>query len=624
MPRRRRSKDRPSLEPSEEPPPDGDAGDAPGGAPAPAEGDGDRELSLDEAFGPEARPAVRPRGPAGARVHRRYREEGLGQASAAAFARVAEGSYRDAAGAFRHLARFGEDDGFAEIWLARVGVEATRGYRGELGELGRELRGLADVMEGGCAHLEAIVAPATRSSGGACPRASPGASRTSALRARGGAAEPRARPRDGRGAAAPGAASCPSTASSALRRRARRRRAPPRGRRRRTRRGPAGAGGRGCRASTAGRRRGGLVWDDARRAAAGDSPALRHKANGTRNGTAARPRALNVDQVFLASEDLTALCPELLDSVAVPRYAVGAALASPPRLTIRSPGSRVAAAVARGGLARWIIVSEGLADVRVLDEGGLGAAERGAGTGATPRGSSRAARFGRFSDERSRARPFAAARDATAAAPRAAAPPDCDALGRGPPSLFDGELAGPDRVMVALRTALEHAPPVPGRRRLLPLRRGAVRKWYQAYVAHDVPWITRLLEAGVPAGPGDLDARPRAATTRAPWAKFALDYDPPDDAGLYAGTRRGVGVNTAILKEEEEKAKIQKDLSILTDRLSKINEALARRVMARNEYDKTIQETEAAYMKILESSQTLLHVLKRETVNLTKKKQYSS
>jgi len=29
-------------------------------------------------------------------------------------------------------------------------------------------------------------------------------------------------------------------------------------------------------------------------------------------------------------------------------------------------------------------------------------------------------------------------------------------------------------------------------------------------------------------------------------------------------------------------------------------------------------------MKILESSQTLLHVLKKETVNLTKKKQVSS
>mmetsp|Transcript_5183 Transcript_5183/g.6534 ORF Transcript_5183/g.6534 Transcript_5183/m.6534 type:complete len:112 (+) Transcript_5183:316-651(+) len=83
-------------------------------------------------------------------------------------------------------------------------------------------------------------------------------------------------------------------------------------------------------------------------------------------------------------------------------------------------------------------------------------------------------------------------------------------------------------------------------------------------------------------------------------------------------------VNRAILKEEEEKAKIQKDLSILTDRLSKLNENLSRRVQARNEYDRTIQETEAAYMKILESSQTLLHVLKRETVSLSKKKQASS
>ncbi len=42
------------------------------------------------------------------------------------------------------------------------------------------------------------------------------------------------------------------------------------------------------------------------------------------------------------------------------------------------------------------------------------------------------------------------------------------------------------------------------------------------------------------------------------------------------------------------------------------------------EYDKVIQETEAAYLKILESSQTLLTVLKREAVNIQKKKQASS
>jgi sjoegren syndrome nuclear autoantigen 1 len=75
-----------------------------------------------------------------------------------------------------------------------------------------------------------------------------------------------------------------------------------------------------------------------------------------------------------------------------------------------------------------------------------------------------------------------------------------------------------------------------------------------------------------------------------------------------------------ILKDEEDKAKIQRDLSVLTDRLTKINESLARKVTARNEYDRTIQETEGAYMKILESSATLLQVLKRETVTLVKKK----
>ena len=41
-------------------------------------------------------------------------------------------------------------------------------------------------------------------------------------------------------------------------------------------------------------------------------------------------------------------------------------------------------------------------------------------------------------------------------------------------------------------------------------------------------------------------------------------------------------INKQILKEEEEKAKIQKDLSMMTDRLSAINEALARKVQARN------------------------------------------
>ena len=59
---------------------------------------------------------------------------------------------------------------------------------------------------------------------------------------------------------------------------------------------------------------------------------------------------------------------------------------------------------------------------------------------------------------------------------------------------------------------------------------------------------------------------------------------------------------------------------MLTERLSRLNEDLARKMQARVEFDQTIQETEAAYMKILESSATLLNVLKRESMNLTKKR----
>lgn len=123
-------------------------------------------------------------------------------------------------------------------------------------------------------------------------------------------------------------------------------------------------------------------------------------------------------------------------------------------------------------------------------------------------------------------------------------------------------------------------------------------------------------------------------------------------------------ISKQIRDEESEKAKIQQDLQILTKRLAQINESLARKVRTvcsfvavgqahrlkrgtplahllahpadkpctrppvqldtRNEYDKVIQETEGAYLKILESSQTLLTVLKREAVNIQKKRQASS
>ena len=54
--------------------------------------------------------------------------------------------------------------------------------------------------------------------------------------------------------------------------------------------------------------------------------------------------------------------------------------------------------------------------------------------------------------------------------------------------------------------------------------------------------------------------------------------------------------------------------------LDVLNGSLNKKYHTRDEYDKTINETQSAFNKNLESSQTLLHVLKKEGAQLYKKK----
>ncbi|KAJ7539642.1 hypothetical protein O6H91_11G103100 [Diphasiastrum complanatum] len=56
-------------------------------------------------------------------------------------------------------------------------------------------------------------------------------------------------------------------------------------------------------------------------------------------------------------------------------------------------------------------------------------------------------------------------------------------------------------------------------------------------------------------------------------------------------------VKRLVQLEEEEKANIQKDLAMLTKRLSEIDDGLSRRYSYANDYDKTINEVESAYAK---------------------------
>ncbi|XP_008322505.1 microtubule nucleation factor SSNA1 [Cynoglossus semilaevis] len=77
-------------------------------------------------------------------------------------------------------------------------------------------------------------------------------------------------------------------------------------------------------------------------------------------------------------------------------------------------------------------------------------------------------------------------------------------------------------------------------------------------------------------------------------------------------------LNRQIKQEEEEKERLQHDIRLLTEKLSRVNESLAQKQAARATFDQTLAESEAAYTKILESSQSLLSVLKQQTGNLSK------
>ncbi len=83
-------------------------------------------------------------------------------------------------------------------------------------------------------------------------------------------------------------------------------------------------------------------------------------------------------------------------------------------------------------------------------------------------------------------------------------------------------------------------------------------------------------------------------------------------------------VNNVIQSDEMRKSQLEAELKQLNETLHKLDVTIERKHQARDDYDKTIHETEAAYMKILESSQTLLHVLNREKANLQKKKQLAN
>lgn len=78
------------------------------------------------------------------------------------------------------------------------------------------------------------------------------------------------------------------------------------------------------------------------------------------------------------------------------------------------------------------------------------------------------------------------------------------------------------------------------------------------------------------------------------------------------------GLDEQIRQTEKEKKMIQDEIEILTKQLDCVCESLSWKHAAQKDLDKTLAETEVVYEKILESSRTLLSVLKTEKRNLDK------
>lgn len=72
-------------------------------------------------------------------------------------------------------------------------------------------------------------------------------------------------------------------------------------------------------------------------------------------------------------------------------------------------------------------------------------------------------------------------------------------------------------------------------------------------------------------------------------------------------------------KDNDEKMEITQNMEKLSQELEELNMALQYKENLKKEFDKVISNTEKAYFKLLDGSQTLLAILKRDEAALQQK-----
>lgn len=69
--------------------------------------------------------------------------------------------------------------------------------------------------------------------------------------------------------------------------------------------------------------------------------------------------------------------------------------------------------------------------------------------------------------------------------------------------------------------------------------------------------------------------------------------------GLEEMKLRRAELQTQIESQEKEKNNLQREIEKMSCKLTQLNDSLAKRITVRNEYDRTITDTEAAYVKVV-------------------------
>lgn len=72
---------------------------------------------------------------------------------------------------------------------------------------------------------------------------------------------------------------------------------------------------------------------------------------------------------------------------------------------------------------------------------------------------------------------------------------------------------------------------------------------------------------------------------------------------------RRAELQTQIESQEEEKNNLQREIEEMSCKLTHLNDSLAKKIAVRNEYDRTIADTETAYTKVKVSDLSCINII---------------